>query len=70
MQGSQLITNVDLVVVTTHVKEIIASFSKLNFTHIYYELNEEVDGLSKEGLTMSPCELHFVETSKDVLMET
>ena len=39
MQGSQLIYNINMMVLTMHLKEIVAAFEKFTVDHIYCELN-------------------------------
>ena len=62
MQRSQSILNATLVTFVTHLNESTLVFSKFVINHIYQELNQKVDALSKEGLNLNLEEIIFVET--------
>ena len=54
----------DLEVWCINIKKLTASFSAMDFKHVYREHNEREDSLSKEGLKMSLGHLTFIEFSK------
>lgn len=43
--------------------------SSFNMKHIYRELNVQVDALSKNGISLNPAELIFLESKDNYLLE-
>jgi len=70
MQGKHQIYIVDLAATVTHLREIVYVFSKYMIYHIYRDLNQMVDALSKEALTMNDGEFLFVDINEGVAAKT
>ena len=47
-----------------NIRKLIASFSSVDFKHVYREHNERADSLSKEGLKLVSGHLTFTEFSE------
>jgi hypothetical protein len=45
----QLIHNLDSHDLVLHLKEVISMFESFSISHIFREMNQQVDALSKEG---------------------
>ena len=55
------LTILDLEAWCNNIRNLSASFSYIDYKHVYREYNEKVDHLSKEGLIMASSLLSFTE---------
>jgi hypothetical protein len=61
MKGVNCLHNVQLRPVGELINEICTSFDFISFTHVYGELNQEADYLSKKGKHLAEGVLEMVE---------
>lgn len=52
MWGISKVYNINLMLLDDHVKDASFQFYKIGFVHVYHELNQTTDELSKDGLSL------------------
>ena len=50
-----------------NVRMLISSFTNMTFHHIYHKINTEVDSLSKTGIGVMDCCIHFEVWKESIL---
>ena len=53
-----------------NVRKLICEFSHITFQHIYRELNDEVDILSKKGIGELDGNIYFKELRDEMLVQS